>query len=612
MDHNDSELVKKALNGESDAFESLVKKYQDAVYGLAFHLVGDFDDAQDIAQETFVSAYLRLSQLKEQEKFAQWLNKITVHENASWMRRKYSISRLRERMDSASASVPSPEEEYEKKELKLFIKSAMSSLSEKNRLAVSLYYIDGLTQAEVGDFLGVSQDVVSKRISRARKQLKDRMMKMLEGTFRENRLPDDFTKRVKKSLTRAQSASKRGKLNESLNYFDEALSDIGKLPESPETRKLLKDTLWQKGDALEAGGEVEDSLKYHEQVVKLAEEEGDRRVYAEYLLGLSHDYSHRTHEEMERCLQKALEIYEELGDIGGQAEVWLWKGSNAILSRPESSLLHFQKALDMYSRIKGEHPGYESMCRAIIRALKEVGDSKLIFCQATSEILKKTSGKLARIHQPGFGRGGCREGDKMEGSFVDNSKHSMVIPSIVEGGTILNYGLRVGDKEVIGAISWTSRPQIAERIVESDSDSVEIAAGDFANCLKLKTVIRPDPDEEGYDRQKEINRRFCGTKQVWFAPGVGPVRYIFDRIDGERFELELAEYAVGDDRKDYFPLSVGNRWVYRWLYYWPLNERYIFRDRYEVGEKRRNVYYIDHCGYAYFSGGMEEYEAIQG
>ena len=80
---------------------------------------------------------------------------------------------------------------------------------------------------------------------------------------------------------------------------------------------------------------------------------------------------------------------------------------------------------------------------------------------------------------------------------------------------------------------------------------------------------------------------------------MGPVRYIFDRIDGKHFELELAEYAVEDDSKDYFPLSVGNRWVYRWLYYWPLDERYIFRDCYEVGAKRRNVYYIDHCGYAY-------------
>jgi hypothetical protein len=267
----------------------------------------------------------------------------------------------------------------------------------------------------------------------------------------------------------------------------------------------------------------------------------------------------------------------------------------------------------MYGRIRKKYPGYESMCRAAVRALREMGDSKLVFCSLTSEVLKETAQKLGRTEQPGYSWWiECRESGSPEDRLIDGVYHCMVIQALLEGEAIFNYRYGVGDKEVTKAVSWTSKPQRAERIVESDSEKVQVSAGEFVKCLKIRTVITPDPREEGYDWQKEGNKFYCGTKQAWFAPGVGPVRYIFDRIDGKHFELELAEYAVKDESKDYFPLSVGNRWVYRWLYYWPLDERYIFRDCYEVGEKRRNVYYVDHCGYAYFSGSMEEYEAIRG
>ncbi|MDQ1316974.1 MAG: polymerase sigma factor [Candidatus Poribacteria bacterium] len=68
-------------------------------------------------------------------------------------------------------------------------------------------------------------------------------------------------------------------------------------------------------------------------------------------------------------------------------------------------------------------------------------------------------------------------------------------------------------------------------------------------------------------------RRTPWIKQIWFAPGVGPVKFIFDTGDGVHIHIKLAEYEIKESPKsDYFPLSVGNKWTYRWC---GIDERYV-------------------------------------
>ena len=69
----DAQLVKATLAGDSNAFNELIERYQSAVYGLGLSIVGNVHDAQDIAQETFVSAYLSLEKLQNPERFGAWL-----------------------------------------------------------------------------------------------------------------------------------------------------------------------------------------------------------------------------------------------------------------------------------------------------------------------------------------------------------------------------------------------------------------------------------------------------------------------------------------------------------------------------------------------------------
>ncbi len=605
MVHEDIDLVERSLRGERDAFEDLVRKYQDAVYGLAFHLTGNFADAQDIAQQAFVTAYLKLAQLKDPDRFVSWLKRITVNECISWSRQQERFIRLQGQMENHDNPVPTPHQEYEEKEINAAVRKAMESLSEKNRLAMTLYYIDGLSQREVGSFLGIPTSTVGNRISRARKQLIEEMIRMLEDTFKENRLPQNFTKRVKETLDRARKAMVRGNLGKASDYSDEALKALASVPESTEARKLRKRALWLKGDIVRFPLGAQETLKYHEQALELEEKDKSKSGYAGALMRLSHDYSNAGQKEKAaEYKQKALKMYEEIGDPAGQAEIRMWMGGDVFFAEPEKALPRFQKALDLYSQTDKKSLGYESVCRAAIALIEEVGKSpgidKFIHCRAVSEALERSSSTLNRISEPGFGW-------SRTNYDWEKALNGAIIHLLQDGGRILDYGIKVGESWTMEVFSYTFKPLRATRSVESYSENVSVVAGNFSDCLKLRTVIASSPDDDGPERERELNRINCGTKQSWFAPGVGPVKIMFDREDGIHMDMELAEYTIKNGGDDYFPLSIGNRWIY---HSHCAHEGYITKDCCEVATRSGDVYYIDNYAYVYFSGTEEEYKSL--
>jgi RNA polymerase sigma factor (sigma-70 family) len=611
MVNDDTDLVMRTIQGEENAFEGLVRKYQDAVYGLAFHLIGDFTEAQDIAQQTFVTAYFKLSRLKDPGKFVHWINKITINQCMSWLRRQQNLSHIHGQIEFSNNQVLTPDQEYEAKEINTAVMKAMESLSEKNRLAITLYCIDGLSQREVANFLGTSTSAVENRISRARKQLKEEMMKLVEDTFKDNKLPDNFIQKVEKALGKAQKAKDKGDFDKALVYSDEALDTLAGLPRSPEARRLQKEALWLKGDTFKSQlgwRGVKEYLKYHEEALKLEEEEGDKPRYAESLLRIATDYGMADQREKEiECKQKAVNLYEEAGDLFKKAETNLWLGASLILTEPEKANEIFQSSLDLFKQMKDQHLSYESLCRAAISVFNIVGNYKLLNCRAGSEVLEKTPEKLAYANdRPGFTYGTYRGNDMLQGA-IQNMTSTEIIYSLQDDGMIFDYHVGVGEDQITSAWSYTFQSLQAKRTIESKSETITVAAGTFQNCLKLRAIITSSPDDDAPQRDREINRECCGTKIVWFAPGVGPVKLVYNHANGNVTEVELEEYSVVDESDSYFPLSIGNRWVY---YYPSLDQRYVTKDCYEVAVQKGNVYYIDHYGYSYFPGDKEGYDAL--
>ncbi|OGG54342.1 MAG: hypothetical protein A3F84_09275 [Candidatus Handelsmanbacteria bacterium RIFCSPLOWO2_12_FULL_64_10] len=191
--NSDPDLIRRTLEGDTDAFGHLVDRYKDAVYGAAYARVGDFHDAQDVAQEAFIQAYRRLSSLREPDRFASWLYAIAVNVARDHLRRRREAQPIHE---ATPAPALDSGDEHARRALHRRIQQALTALSEIHRETVTLYYINGYTCDEVGGFLNVPSGTVKRRLSDARRQLRKEMFDMVRDMFDAHKLPPHFRKIV--------------------------------------------------------------------------------------------------------------------------------------------------------------------------------------------------------------------------------------------------------------------------------------------------------------------------------------------------------------------------------------------------------------------------------
>ncbi|MCJ7822832.1 MAG: sigma-70 family RNA polymerase sigma factor [Armatimonadetes bacterium] len=178
IERGDAELVKQALAGSQEAFGELVARYKDAVFGVAFHRLGDFEEARDAAQETFVKAFRNLRKLRRPEAFANWLYWMAEGTAIDAARRRRGEVSLEDAGESAVLRVPSEDRIAEQ------VREALGALPEATRLAVILHYVDGYSHAEVAQFLGTTEGAVKTRVSRGRARLREEMAEMVESRLK--------------------------------------------------------------------------------------------------------------------------------------------------------------------------------------------------------------------------------------------------------------------------------------------------------------------------------------------------------------------------------------------------------------------------------------------
>lgn len=191
---SDKELVQMALNADTEALNTLIRRYQDVAYAAAYSVVRNFHDARDIAQEAWIKAYRRLNTFDPDRQFGAWLYRISQRCAIQWV---YSHRNVPLQGLSTAADVPAsgslPDEVQERRELLEIVHRALSALSKTNRETTVLYYINGYSQRDVSEILGVPLGTVKRRLHDSRKLLQKKLMEALEQTFGEKRLPDEFT-----------------------------------------------------------------------------------------------------------------------------------------------------------------------------------------------------------------------------------------------------------------------------------------------------------------------------------------------------------------------------------------------------------------------------------
>lgn len=180
---SDAELVGKAAGGDKESYRVLVEKYQQRVFAIAFEVVKSREDAEDIAQEVFVKAFLSLPEFKGQSTFYTWLYRIAYNMAIDFRRRmarrggaavEYDEARTESVVEGAGANqnrFGSPQELMLRKEESQQIQKVLADISPEHRAVITLREIDGLSYDEIAEVVGVSKGTVMSRLHYARKRL---------------------------------------------------------------------------------------------------------------------------------------------------------------------------------------------------------------------------------------------------------------------------------------------------------------------------------------------------------------------------------------------------------------------------------------------------------
>jgi len=173
---DDATLVVRAQEGDSRAFEALVRRHQGAMYRLALRTLGDAGDAEEATQEAFLAAWRRLDAFRGEAAFSSWLYRIVTNRCLNRARaRRSSVPLEQVSAELSSSEATGPERGAETNEQLAALRIALQDLSAEQRVCWVLREQDGLGYAQIAEMIGISPTAVRGRIYRARQQLSEVM-----------------------------------------------------------------------------------------------------------------------------------------------------------------------------------------------------------------------------------------------------------------------------------------------------------------------------------------------------------------------------------------------------------------------------------------------------
>ncbi len=180
----DAQLIDEALTGNKDAFGQLVLKYQDRLFNTVVHVVGCRSAAEDVVQEAFVQAFVKLETFQRASAFYTWLYRIAVNLAISHRRRRRPELSVEAQRESGSHSEPldtcdGPTDSAERKERMAQVHQALDCLNDEHRAILVLRELEGLCYERIAEILDLPVGTVRSRLHRARIHLRDRLKQVL-------------------------------------------------------------------------------------------------------------------------------------------------------------------------------------------------------------------------------------------------------------------------------------------------------------------------------------------------------------------------------------------------------------------------------------------------
>jgi RNA polymerase sigma-70 factor (ECF subfamily) len=180
MSGTDAELARQCRQGDTAAYAELIRRHRWTIYRVAYAVLGSSEDAEDVVQEAFVRAYRAIHRYNPRYAFATWVRRIAVNCAASRLGAlRHAPPADVESLQMAPTPGPGPHERAEAGELQTRIRSEIAELPLKQRLAVTLFHLDGMSLAETAQTIGCSVGAVKSHLHRARERLAQRLADQL-------------------------------------------------------------------------------------------------------------------------------------------------------------------------------------------------------------------------------------------------------------------------------------------------------------------------------------------------------------------------------------------------------------------------------------------------
>ena len=177
----ESALVRKAQQGDIAAYDDLVRRYQERIYATIYHMTSNHEDANDLAQETFIKAYQALNSFKGGSSFYTWVYRIAVNKTINFLKQRKNRTHMSlNDVDFNAEHDPdlvalvsdnTPRRNMNLTELQEKLNEAMQKLSEPHRLVVTLHDVQGLAHEEIAEIMECNVGTVRSRLFYARQQL---------------------------------------------------------------------------------------------------------------------------------------------------------------------------------------------------------------------------------------------------------------------------------------------------------------------------------------------------------------------------------------------------------------------------------------------------------
>ncbi len=189
----DLEFLRRARHGDFAAFQTLVERFQRRLYGLAWHILGQSQDAEDVVQQTFLSVLEHLDSFREESAVATWVWRIATNHALKLLRKRKGLPTvpLETSADSSDDGGHLPHPEYvaqwrdgpeelaQRAEIRQLLHQALAELKDAYRLVFVLRDVEGFSVRETAELLGLTESAVKVRLLRARLMLRERLTRVL-------------------------------------------------------------------------------------------------------------------------------------------------------------------------------------------------------------------------------------------------------------------------------------------------------------------------------------------------------------------------------------------------------------------------------------------------